>query len=52
MFAVKHSKQPGEKFKADEQAFLDEPLKGMVDQPAEMKTETKGKGKCRSRKTK
>lgn len=51
LFAVKTTKQPGEKFKKDELAFLNEPDKGMVDQPAEMKTE-EGEKKCRSRKRK
>ena len=51
LFAVKTTKQPGEKFAKDEQAFLDAPDKGMVDQPAEMKPE-EGETKCRSRKRK
>lgn len=51
LFAVKHTKQPGEKFKPDEQEFLNAPDKGMVDQPAEMKPE-EGEKKCRSRKRK
>lgn len=51
-FAVKHTRQPGEKFAKDEQTFLDEPDKGLVDQPAEMKPEEGEKKKCRSRKRK
>lgn len=50
-FAVKTTRQPGEKFAKDELEFLNASDKGLVEQPPEMKPE-EGEKKCRSRKKK